>query len=182
MHHGTKTDWLELCSSSVSRFHKLAPIAYQSRVYIALMSSADPAGPQQLPWFVTGPNETDYLLIGAGVFLVTATMLVGVLYLRLHHLPAHKAAGTGRVQLQLISVLTLLAMFTHNHAYWIAALLLALIPIPDFLSPLKRMSAALSQIANRRGTTPASAVRPASVQAPESSAGSEGTAARSLSA
>lgn len=54
LHLGTKTDWLELCSSSVSRFHKLAPIAYQSRVYIALMSSADQAGPQQLPWFVTG--------------------------------------------------------------------------------------------------------------------------------
>jgi hypothetical protein len=41
-------------------------------------------------------------------------------------------------------------MVTRIHAFWIAGLLLALIDIPDFITPLRRISKALAKIAARR--------------------------------
>ena len=76
--------------------------------------------------------------------------MLGVLYLRLHALPEHIAHRTGKVQLQIVAVLGLLALFTHNHVYWIAGLLLALIPLPDFSTPLAGMAASLAKMADRR--------------------------------
>ena len=78
--------------------------------------------------------------------------MLGVLYLRLHALPEHIAHRTGKVQLQIVAVLGLLALFTHNHVYWIAGLLLALIPLPDFSTPLAGMAASLAKMADRRRT------------------------------
>jgi uncharacterized membrane protein YfcA len=63
------------------------------------------------------------------VFLLVTILSVGLIYLRLHALPEHMAHRTGKVQLQLVAVLGLLALLTHNHIYWIAGLLLA----PDTL-------------------------------------------------
>ncbi len=40
-----------------------------------------------------------------------------------------------RVQYDLVAVLALLSLFTHIHAFWVAALILALIKIPDFTFP-----------------------------------------------
>jgi hypothetical protein len=44
--------------------------------------------------------------------------------------------------------LGLLALFTHVHLFWVAGLLLALIDIPDFGRPLRRMATSLERIAN----------------------------------
>lgn len=43
----------------------------------------------------------------------------------------------------------LIALFTHNHLFWIAALLLALIEFPDFSSPITSMADSLRKIADR---------------------------------
>ena len=45
--------------------------------------------------------------------------------------------------------LALLALFTHNNIFWIAALLIAAFRMPDFLSPLQSMAASLGAILNR---------------------------------
>jgi hypothetical protein len=45
------------------------------------------------------------------------------------------------------AVLALLAMFTHNHLFWIAGLLLAFVDLPDFTTPLNRMANALARMA-----------------------------------
>ena len=37
-----------------------------------------------------------------------------------------------KVQFDLVAVLGLLSLFTHIHAFWVAALILALIEIPEF--------------------------------------------------
>lgn len=71
-----------------------------------------------------------------------------VLYLHLHVLPDRIAHN--KVQLQIVCVLGLLAMFTHMHIFWIAGLLLALVDIPDFITPLKRIVAATETIAGAR--------------------------------
>ena len=51
----------------------------------------------------------------------------------------------------LMGVLALLALFTHNHAFWIAGLLLAFIPLPDFATPLNSMAQSLGSMAGRNG-------------------------------
>jgi hypothetical protein len=44
-------------------------------------------------------------------------------------------------------VLGLLALFTHMHIFWVAGLLLALIDLPDFTTPLRRMAGSLETMA-----------------------------------
>ena len=68
---------------------------------------------------------------------------MGVLYFKLHSIPEHLAQKHNNTQTQLIMVLAVLALFTHNHLFWIAALVLALIKIPDFISPLNSIASSL---------------------------------------
>jgi multisubunit Na+/H+ antiporter MnhF subunit len=116
-----------------------------------------------LPFFVTAPGQTDGLFNGMIVFLVVVVFAVGLLYLRLHALPEHMAHGASKVQIQLVGVLALLALFTHNHIFWIAALLLALVEFPNFSAPLASMAQSLEKLA---GSAP-----------PEAAAGSSPAAA-----
>lgn len=57
------------------------------------------------------------------------------------------AHRTKKVQLDIVAVLVLLSLFTNEHIFWIAALLLAFIDIPDFLSPMMRIATAVEDIA-----------------------------------
>jgi hypothetical protein len=50
-------------------------------------------------------------------------------------------------------VLGLLALFTHVHAFWVAGLLLALIDVPDFGTPMRRMAGSLEKIAGLKPGT-----------------------------
>ena len=115
-----------------------------------MSEAVNPLAPHHLPAFITAPGETDVLLYVMVGVLLFAIIMLGVLYLRLHALPEHIAHRTGKVQLQIVAVLGLLALFTHNHVYWIAGLLLALIPLPDFSTPLAGMAASLAKMADRR--------------------------------
>jgi hypothetical protein len=47
-----------------------------------------------------------------------------------------------------VAVLGLLALFTHTHLFWIAALLLALIDLPDFGTPLRSIAGSVEKIAD----------------------------------
>ena len=115
------------------------------------------AATDHLPFFITAPGQTDGLFNGMVVFLIVVVFAVGLLYLRLHALPEHLAHGTSKVQLQLVGVLALLALFTHNHIFWIAALLLALVQFPNFSAPLASMARSLEKLAGR---APAGALAP----------------------
>jgi multisubunit Na+/H+ antiporter MnhF subunit len=108
-----------------------------------------PAATDHLPFFITAPGQTDGLFNAMVVFLIVVVFAVGLIYLRIHALPEHLAHGTSKVQLQLVGVLALLALFTHNHIFWIAALLLALIPFPNFSAPLASMAESLEKMAGR---------------------------------
>ena len=105
---------------------------------------------QPLPAFVTPPHQTDYLLNVAAIILLASVLLFGLLYLRLHHLPDHIAHRSKKIQYEIVAVLGLLAMFTHVNAFWVAALLLALIDIPDFTTTLRRIAGALDRMLVRR--------------------------------
>ena len=97
------------------------------------MPNAHPLATEHLPWFIVAPNNTDFLMILVGLILLAAILAAGVFFLWLHSLPERMVHN--RVQFDIVAVLALLSLFTHIHAFWVAALLLALIKIPDFSFP-----------------------------------------------
>jgi hypothetical protein len=44
-------------------------------------------------------------------------------------------------------VLGLLSLFTHNHLYWVIGLFLAMIDLPDFSTPLRRIAGSVEKMA-----------------------------------
>ena len=57
---------------------------------------------------------------------------------------AHKSQ---KLQFEIVAVLGLLALFTHQHIFWVAGLILALIDLPDFASPLGRIARGIEKLA-----------------------------------
>jgi hypothetical protein len=110
-----------------------------------------PLAPHHPPAFITAPGETDVLMVGMGIFLIVAVLVVGNFYLRLHTLPERMAHKSQKLQFEIVAVLGLLALFTHVHLFWIAGLLLALVDFPDFGTPLRSIAGSVEKIA---GTAP----------------------------
>jgi hypothetical protein len=100
-----------------------------------------------LPVFITATGETDVLFILMAAFVLVAVIGAGVIYLRLHALPEQVAHRGQKVQFELVAVLALLALFTHNHIFWVAGLLLALAPLPDIKTPVSAVVGSLDRIA-----------------------------------
>jgi NADH:ubiquinone oxidoreductase subunit 5 (subunit L)/multisubunit Na+/H+ antiporter MnhA subunit len=115
-----------------------------------MTESLHPAAPHHLPAFITAPGESDVLMTVMAVVLVVAVLAVGLLFLRLHTLPERMAHKSHKLQFEIVAVLGLLALFTHMHIFWVAGLLLALIDIPDFGNPLRRIAGSLETIAGLR--------------------------------
>lgn len=107
--------------------------------------------PRHLPGFIVAPGETDVLMVVTGLILLAAVLGIGLLFLRLHTLPERLAHKSQKLQMEIVAVLGLLALFTHMHVFWVAGLLLALIDIPDFSGQFGRMAHALERIAGNAG-------------------------------
>jgi len=107
-----------------------------------------PMTPHHLPFYLAKPGETDVLMIVMGIFLIAAVLGVGNLYLQLHSLPERMAHKSQKLQFEIVAVLGLLALFTHIHLFWIAALLLALVDLPDFGTPLRSIAGSVEKIAD----------------------------------
>jgi len=105
-------------------------------------------GPHHLPFYLAPGSETDVLMVVMGVFLVAALIWVGTLYLRLHSLPERMAHKSEKLQFEIVAILGLLALFTHIHLFWVAGLLLAMIDIPDFGTPLRSIAGSVEKIAD----------------------------------
>ncbi|MDG4721806.1 MULTISPECIES: hypothetical protein [Thalassospira] len=110
-------------------------------------SSLREAALAHVPFFVTAPGETDVLFVGVIWFVVLAVFLIGAFYLNIHALPERLAHHANHNQIQLIGVLTLLALFTHNNIFWVAALILAVIQFPNFITPVQSIAASLRSMA-----------------------------------
>ena len=114
----------------------------------------NPAAPGHLPSFVTAPGQSDWLMTVMTVFLLVTVVSVGLVYLKLHALPEHMAHRANKVQLQFVAVLALLALFTHNAVFWIAALLLALVELPNFSTPMNSIALSLEKLSGRDKEAP----------------------------
>ncbi|WIW45359.1 hypothetical protein ML401_28500 [Bradyrhizobium sp. 62B] len=106
------------------------------------------AAPHHLPFFVPGSDGSDTLMVVMGVFLVAIVLWVGTLYWKLHSLPERMAHKSQKLQFEIVAVLGLISLFTHMHIFWVAALLLAMIDLPDFSTPLRNIAGSVERIAD----------------------------------
>lgn len=109
-----------------------------------MTAAQHPAASHHLPWFLAAPDGSDALFTFTTIFVVATVLGLGVLFFQLHSLP--ERLGHKKLQFEIVAVLGLLSLFTHVHAFWVAGLLLALIDLPDFQTPLKRIATSLETL------------------------------------
>ena len=112
-----------------------------------MTAAPNPIATHHLPFFITAPGDTDVLFNITMVVVVGAIVLTGVIFLTIHSLPERMAHKSKKIQLDLIAVLCLLALLLHEHIFWFAALILAFIDIPDFLTPVTRIATSVETMA-----------------------------------
>ena len=135
-----------------------------------MSAEINPVASHNLPIFITPPGQTDVLMVITGVFLLVAVVAFGLLFLRLHSLPERMAHRGHKLQFEIVAVMCLIALFTHIHAFWIAALLLALVDIPDLGAWMTRIAGGVDRIAGIK-----SAEVSIESSRPENQTGSNGT-------
>jgi len=111
----------------------------------------NPAATDHVPGFITPPGSSDTLLNLMAVVLLGAVLGLGVMFFWLHSLPERLVHKSTKMQMDLVGVLTLLALFTHIHGFWVAALLIGFVKVPDlsFLGRrLQSMTNSLERIAD----------------------------------
>ena len=110
---------------------------------------AHPLAPHHLPKFIGGPDGSDPLFTAVLVLLLIILMVVGNMYFKLHAVPERMAHKHNNTQLQFITVLAILALFTHNNIFWVGALLLSVVRLPDFSTPINSIAKSLIRLADR---------------------------------
>lgn len=100
-----------------------------------------------MPGFMTAPGESDVLMVVTGLFLLAGVVGFGIFYWTLHSLPERMAHKSHKLQFEIVAVLGLISLFTHEHIYWVAGLLLALVDLPDIGSWMGRIAGSVEKIA-----------------------------------
>ena len=92
---------------------------------------------EHLPFYITGPGESDILFAAVAVALVLVIIGFGAFYFTIQAIPDRMVKGSSKAQMQIVGLLGLISLFTMNNIYWVAALLIAAVRIPDFVSLFK---------------------------------------------
>src|ERR1700729_2923446 len=144
----------------------------------SLTASPNPIATTHLPLFITAPGDTDVLFNVTLVFVVACIILTGVVFLTIHSLPERMAHKSKKVLLDLIALLCLLALLTHNHLFWFIAIILAFIDIPDFLTPVNSIASSVRPMAGQEvsenPTDASTAIPPDAATADEAHATKQG--------
>jgi hypothetical protein len=135
------------------------------------LNEIHPAAPHHLPFFIPSADGSDTLMVVMGLFLVATVLWVGTLYWKLHSLPERMAHKTEKLQFEIVAVLGLISLFTHLHIFWVAGLLLAMVDLPDFGTPIRSIANSVERIAD------ATPEPPSAEPDAESAAGGYSTAA-----
>lgn len=112
-----------------------------------------PLAPEHLPAYIGAADGSDTLLTVVIWLLIIIFMVIGNLYLKLHALPERMAHRQNNTQLQFIAVLAILALLTHNNVFWVMALLLSVVRLPDFSTPINSIADSLKVLADREPET-----------------------------
>lgn len=110
-------------------------------------TALNPKATDHLAWFITAPGQSDGLMAAMAILLVVLVFGAGLLYLHLHALPEHLASNTRKLQMDLVAVLAILALFTHQNLFWVAALMLAMVELPDYTTPLTSIARSMDRLA-----------------------------------
>lgn len=91
------------------------------------------------------------LIVVTALITILGVFLAGIFFFWLHSLPERLVHRSSKLHFDLVAVLALISLFTHIHAFWIAALLLALIELPKasqlgVLKPFERIASALDRL------------------------------------
>ena len=125
-----------------------------------MTAAQHPAASHHLPWFLTAPGDSDILFTITTIIVLLVVFGLGTVFFRLHSLP--ERLGHKKLQFEIVAVLCLLSLFTHIHLFWVFALLLALVDLPDFQTPLRSMADSLGRLADDgKLETPQPAPKPA---------------------
>lgn len=127
----------------------------------------NPAAPHSLPFFLPDASGYDQMLWVTAIVLGFATLAMGVIFFWLHALPERIAHRGKKMQMEVVTILCLLALFTHIHLFWIVALVLSVIDLPRFSDPADRIAASLDRIADRLPDSAARPYPPEPAEAPE---------------
>ena len=100
---------------------------------------------EHLPFFITGPGESDILFTAVTISLVLVIVGFGALYFTIQAIPDRLAEGTSKTQMQIVGILGLISLITMNNIYWVAALLLGAMRLPDLVTPFKSISQSLEK-------------------------------------
>ncbi|WP_409233602.1 hypothetical protein [Ruegeria sp. B32] len=121
------------------------------------MTTADlhPMATGHIPSYVTQADGSDFLFNFMVIFTVGLILLIGVAYFTLHSIPEKMAHENNHPQFQLVGILALLALFTHNGLFWVAAILVAGFQFPDFAAPLRAIADAIRSLAPGASPPPA---------------------------
>jgi hypothetical protein len=104
--------------------------------------------PSHLPFYLAPRSGIDTLMLVMALVLIGIMFWAGTLYWRLHSLPERMAYKSQKLQFEIVAVLGLISLFAQMHVFWIAGLLLALIDVPDFGTPLRSIADSVEKIAD----------------------------------
>ena len=108
-----------------------------------------PLAPHHLPKYIASSPDSDPLFTAVVVLLIVILLAIGNAYLKLHAMPERMAHKQNNTQLQVITILAVLALFTHNNIFWVAALLLGLVQFPDFSTPINSIAESLAKLTDQ---------------------------------
>jgi hypothetical protein len=115
-----------------------------------LTGTSNPAATAHIPFFITPPGNSDVLFNVTLVLVVASIIFTGVIFLTIHSLPERMAHKSKKIQFDIVAVLGLLGLLSHEHVFWVAALLLAFVDIPDFLTPFRSIATSVKSIAGQK--------------------------------
>lgn len=107
----------------------------------------NPLAPDYLPSYIAAPDGSDFLFTFMTVFTIALILGIGILYLTLHAMPERMAHEKNHSQMQVVGILALLALFTHNNLFWVIAILVAAFRMPDFMTPVTSIAQSLAVMA-----------------------------------
>jgi hypothetical protein len=102
--------------------------------------------PEHLPAFLPNADGSDMLFTLVIVGTIALILVLGSANFTLHSIPEKVAHDSNSMQFQVIGILALLALLTHNNLFWVIALLLAAVRFPDFLKPIESIAESLQEM------------------------------------
>ena len=96
-----------------------------------------PAAPDHLPGFIVAPGEVDVLFISVTILLAISIVIIGTFTSKRFYINNVINNRSYIIKAEVFAMLVLAMIITQNKYFGIAALVLAFIRIPDFITIVK---------------------------------------------